>query len=70
MKTSGFGYIASAGETFDLIALNVFGNEKYAAEIMCVNPELCEKTMMEGGEAIYLPSIQEENEQTAPWKRG
>ena len=34
MEYSGYVWPCSAGETFDEIALMVYGNEKYAAELM------------------------------------
>ena len=34
MTLSGQGYRCSAGETFDSVALNVYGDEKYACELL------------------------------------
>lgn len=72
MKESGYAYLCSAGETFDSIALAVYGNEKYAAELLSFNPELCEKMVFVGGETLILPVIDiSENEadaESAPWK--
>lgn len=75
MTLSGFIYQASAGETFDSIAMEVYGDEKYAAELLCVNVELCEKLVFSGGEEILLPEIEivaDENTgqliSAAPWK--
>ena len=47
----------SAGETFDLVALAVYGDEKYASEIMCANPSMGTKIQFEGGEELNLPVI-------------
>ena len=38
-QMSGFVWTASAGETFDMIALAVYGNEKYACDLMDANPK-------------------------------
>ena len=78
MELSGSIYRCSAGESFDSIAREQFGDEKYAAELLCVNPELAGKLVFEGGEALYLPEIEipetaDSDEDTmepdkAPWK--
>lgn len=76
MEMSGLGYRCSAGESFDSVALMVYGDEKYAAELLCANPELCGKLIFDGGEILKLPMIDEietEDEDSvpveeAPWK--
>lgn len=73
MEMSGYGWKASAGETADSIAREVYGDEKYAAELLCANPELALKIRMEGGEmwrlpVIDLPSDGETLPEKAPWK--
>ena len=78
MNMSGMGYNCSRGETFDIVALNVYGDSKVAAEILMANPEHCEKMVFDGGEWLYLPEIEtpatDENGQieadNAPWKVG
>ena len=52
------------------------GDEKYAAELMCANPEHCTAVRFSGGEALYLPVIEVPDAdsgeaplpETAPWK--
>ena len=74
MEMSGYSYTASAGETADSIALDLLGDEKYAAELLCANPELALKARMAGGEEWLLPVIDIPAEgaqaapETAPWK--
>ena len=74
MTFSGTNYLCAAGETFDTVALAVYGDEKYAADILCANPALCLKTVFSGGELRDLPAVEipEEGEETmpaaAPWK--
>lgn len=58
MTLSGNGYVCSEAETFDLVALMVYGDEKYAAELMNANPELCHIAMFSGGEILYLPIVE------------
>ena len=52
MRLSGQGYICSAGESFDSVALSVYGDEMYAADLLCANPELGGKMNFEGGEIL------------------
>ena len=35
---SGYEYHCAGGETFDSAALEIYGDEKYAAELLCANP--------------------------------
>lgn len=75
MRLSGRGYIASHGETFDSIALMIFGDEKYAADLLQANPELDGILVMQGGEVVKLPIVDTSSNgdyvpQIAPWKVG
>lgn len=75
MTMSGYEYRCSGGETFDSIALDVYGDERYAADLMTANPSLAEKMFFLGGERLDIPLVAAgRNEQTgrmiaaAPWK--
>lgn len=75
MVDSGFRWIAAAGETFDSVALSVYGYEQYAAELLNANPSLCGRLTFSGGEILVLPSISVPDESEtiytpaiAPWK--
>ena len=75
MKITGFTHRAANGESFDSIALIWYDNEKYAAELMCANPEYSDIMVFRGGEELRIPWIDlpEESEgitepETAPWK--
>jgi len=57
MEASGYVYHCAAGETFDSVALNEYRNEKYAAELMSMNPEYCRVTTFTGKEVLILPVI-------------
>ncbi len=75
MIFSGNGYRCSAGETFDSVALAVYGDEKYAAELLCANPALSTKLVFSGGEMLLLPVVEIQttgdiSPATAPWKEG
>ena len=76
MTLSGRVYICSAGETFDSVALAVYGDEVFASEILCANPKLSTKPIFTGGEILELPvvEVQQDNGEgvyapaAAPWK--
>lgn len=75
MTLSGLTHICSAGETFDSLALAVYGDERYAADLLNANPSLCGKQLFTGGEVVLLPVVEvveDEDESympaTAPWK--
>lgn len=75
MTDSGYIHRCSAGETFDSVALRVYGDEKYAAELMSTNVELCEKLVFTGGEILVLPVVTVDTDAytgqpitAAPWK--
>lgn len=71
-QMSGFVWTASAGETFDMIALAVYGNEKYACDLMNANPKWARTARFEGGEEIAIPVVLEQSSESgltdAPWK--
>ena len=76
VELSGYLYRCSAGETFDRVALNIYGREKYAADLMNANPEYARRLVFTGDEVLSLPVVEapeedQENEYTpgtAPWK--
>ena len=51
----GYEYLCSAGETFDSVALAVYGDEKYVAELMAANGEYLQRMVFSGGERLVLP---------------
>ena len=78
MILSGTQYQCVAGETFDSVALEVYGDEAYSCELLCANPTLCMIPMFTGGELLDLPIVEipdadDEDEDDyeppgAPWK--
>ena len=58
MTLSGEQYLCVAGETFDSVALIVYGSEKYAADLYCANPAACGITQFTGGELLDLPVVE------------
>lgn len=73
-QMSGLIWLCSAGETFDSIALAVYGDEKHAAELMDANPSLVRTTTFCGGERLNLPTVERATDgrgnalTDAPWK--
>lgn len=57
MTMSGQYYHCSAGETFDSVALMIYGQEKYACELLNANPSYCRIPIFVGGEILALPVI-------------
>ena len=76
VELSGYVYRCSAGETFDMVALNIYDHEKYAADLMNANPGYVRRAVFRGDEVLSLPVVEipeNENENeyapsTAPWK--
>jgi len=62
-------YIATAGETWDIVALKVWGDEKLCHLLMEANPHLLDKAIFEGGEELVIPQIPEPTKTPpAPWR--
>lgn len=63
-------YITNEGDTFDSIALNFYGEEKYSVFIMQLNPNLISILIFEYGIELKIPEINIKNTSTLPpWKR-
>lgn len=73
---NGYEYKCSANESFDDIALQLYGDEKYAADLMNANPEYCGISVFSGAETLLLididvPTDDDDDVMTniiAPWK--
>lgn len=75
MTRSGYEYHCAAGESWDSVALSVYGDEKYAADLLGANPALCQVTIFTGGERLFLPTLEIADDDAAvytpanaPWK--
>ena len=75
MTLSGTQYQCVAGETFDSVALDVYGDEQYSCELLNATPTLCMIPIFTGGELLDLPVVEipdgEDEEYMppdAPWK--
>lgn len=78
IEYSGLEYRCAANESFDSIALSVYGDERYAPDLMNANPDYCGQSVFDGGEVLRLPRLEiaTRNNETelantiAPWKTG
>ena len=71
MRLSGYVYLCAGGDTFDSAALDVYGDEKYAAELLNANPRYAQRMVFKGGETLALPVIDSGGtaaEAKAPWR--
>lgn len=73
MPDESIEYTCSCGETYDLVALIVYGNEKYTPELLNANPAYCDRIVFDGGEVLTVPIIAIEDEieaasSAAPWR--
>lgn len=64
-------YTASAGDTFDSLALDAYDDERLASAIAEANPELASVLVFEGGEAVSIPVFSEVEvpDTLPPWRR-
>lgn len=74
MTLSGYVYKCAAGESWDLIARKLYGDEKYAAELLCANPGKSDIVRFSGGEILEMPVAEIAEDRysrqisAAPWK--
>ena len=67
-------YIARAGESVDSIALKLYGDERYAKDILISNPQISGKMVLTGGERLLIPEMENTLDRegktisSAPWK--
>lgn len=67
-------YRTVSGDTWDLIAFKVFGNEKYFHKLIRANLNLIDVSIFSGNVPIIIPEIEMDikidNRKLPPWKRG
>ena len=67
-------HIAAAGESFDSVAFNYYGDEFMADKLMKQKENLAyiDRVVFEGGEKLTIPVYDdlESTETLAPWRRG
>lgn len=64
-------HIAAAGESFDSVAFDFYGDEFMADKLMKENPLYVDRIIFEGGENLTIPVYDdvESTETLAPWRR-
>lgn len=63
-------YITTAGETWDIIAYNVYGSEFRMTELLRANPTLRAIVVFDAGVTVNLPEVVVPTATSLPpWKR-
>ncbi|WP_297429320.1 tail protein X [Clostridium sp.] len=65
-------YKTVLGDTWDIIAFNIYGKEKYAKELIESNLEHVETVIFSAGIILIIPDIDTESDTSSlpPWKVG
>ena len=65
-------YITVEGDTFDAIALDMYGSEKMAHYLIEFNPDYADVLIFEGNVELHLPVIEDADlpQTLPPWRRG
>lgn len=61
-------FSCAAGDTWDSVALMLYGDEKYASDLLALNPALSHLRAFSGGEVIIAPEQDEDVSSRAPWR--
>lgn len=63
-------YTAQQGDSFDMLALQAYGDERLASLIADENPAHIDVLLFEGGEELLVPTIAREPDDcaAAPWR--
>lgn len=82
IRDDGLRYTASDGETWDSVALDLYGDEKYTNQLLNANPTLVLKmdgATFQGGEILNVPVLEVTETElgdelnkpptTAPWRQ-
>jgi hypothetical protein len=63
-------YTAKLGDTWDMISLRKYGDEKYVIPLMVGNPVYRDVVVFEGGEVLDIPAIEVSlSSDLPPWRR-
>ena len=65
-------YKTIEGDTFDLLALAFYNDEKLASTIIQANPDYCDTLIFEAGVSLFIPDAATVAypETLPPWRRG
>lgn len=62
-------YTTIQGDTWDLIAYNLYGEEKYMKYLIEANWQMLDVLIFSSGTVLTVPDIQEETDDEAPFWR-
>lgn len=62
-------YTTVLGQTWDMIAKEVYGSEKHADFLMENNPEKLHMFVFSSGEVLKVPELLEKAEELPPWRQ-
>lgn len=64
-------HITIEGDTFDLMALSYYNDEKLASAIIQDNPDYCDVLIFDAGVALTIPDVSTVTppETLPPWRR-
>ena len=71
MATKYYKYTTKEGDTFDMIALNFYDEEKVAATIIEANPDYSDVIIFDADVELIIPIVEDVDgiETTPPWRR-
>lgn len=66
-----YTYTTREGDSFDLLALRYYDEEKMAHHIIQANPDYADVIIFDGGVKLVIPVVEEteSTELKAPWRR-
>ncbi len=62
-------YMTKQGDTWDLMAYDLYGNEKYMRYLLEANWPLLDTLVFSSGTLIYVPDLPEETDEDKPFWR-
>lgn len=71
MATKYYKYTTKEGDTFDMIALNFYDEEKMATTIIEANPDYSDVIIFDADVELIIPIVEGVDgiETTPPWRR-
>ena len=69
-RVTYYEYTTQDGDTFDLLALDMYNDERLAHYIIEYNPDYADVIVFEGGVQLKLPVVEEAetSETVPPWR--
>jgi len=64
-----YKYETLKGDTFDIISLDFYNDEKFASEIIQANPQYRDTLVFDAGIKLDIPIISKKVMSSLPWRR-